>query len=102
MSSIREDYLPAKLPFQDLAWLSHLANWGKSPLVVLTRHWKQCILSALQTLRISLSTGPTELLLALEAMVYKGSFIISQFYFLGNATRPSLLLCLCVCCWGGG
>ncbi|KAF3336778.1 hypothetical protein FCM35_KLT19364 [Carex littledalei] len=66
LSSTREDCLPDKLPFPDLAWLSHLANWGKSSLVVLTRHWKQCIHSVLQTLRGSLSTGPTQLLFTLE------------------------------------
>ncbi|XP_078150888.1 P-loop containing nucleoside triphosphate hydrolases superfamily protein isoform X4 [Carex rostrata] len=91
LSSTREDYLRENFLFPELAWLSHLANWGKSSLVVLTRHWKQCILSVLQILRGSLSTGPTQLLLALEAMVYKDKIDMEKFLEKASACEGSAL-----------
>ncbi|KAF8694890.1 hypothetical protein HU200_037991 [Digitaria exilis] len=37
----------------DIAWFLHLIHWGKSPLLVITRHWKQCMLSLLKGLKAS-------------------------------------------------
>nr|CAB3457460.1 unnamed protein product [Digitaria exilis] len=39
----------------DIAWFLHLIHWGKSPLLVITRHWKQCMLSLLKGLKGSYS-----------------------------------------------
>ncbi|XP_058113518.1 uncharacterized protein LOC131256610 isoform X2 [Magnolia sinica] len=35
----------------DFKWLRDLMDWGKSSLVVLSRHWKQCVLSLLSLLK---------------------------------------------------
>ncbi|KAJ1700232.1 hypothetical protein LUZ63_000011 [Rhynchospora breviuscula] len=89
LSSTREEFAPVNLPFQDLAWLSYLANWGKSSLIVLTRHWKQCIISVLQILIGSLTTGPTQLFLDLEAMVSKDKIDIEKFLEKVSACKTS-------------
>ncbi|KAL6846836.1 hypothetical protein ACP4OV_024284 [Aristida adscensionis] len=39
----------------DVGWLFHLVQWGKSSLTVITRHWKQCMLSLLKELKSSYS-----------------------------------------------
>ncbi|CAN6182813.1 unnamed protein product [Urochloa humidicola] len=39
----------------DMAWFLHLSHWGKSSLLVITRHWKQCMLSLLNELKGSYS-----------------------------------------------
>ncbi|TVU10094.1 hypothetical protein EJB05_43602 [Eragrostis curvula] len=38
----------------DISWLFHLVHWGKSSLVI-TRHWKQCMLSLVKELKSSYS-----------------------------------------------
>ena len=38
----------------DITWLFHLINWGKSSLLVIIRHWKQCMLSLIKILKGSL------------------------------------------------
>uniref|UniRef100_A0A0E0M2X1 Uncharacterized protein n=1 Tax=Oryza punctata TaxID=4537 RepID=A0A0E0M2X1_ORYPU len=38
----------------DITWLFHLINWGKSSLLVIIRHWKQCMLSLIKILKCSL------------------------------------------------
>ncbi|XP_014758454.1 uncharacterized protein LOC100835663 isoform X3 [Brachypodium distachyon] len=35
----------------DITWLFHLINWGKSSLLVISRHWKQCMLSLFKLLK---------------------------------------------------
>ncbi|VAI34004.1 unnamed protein product [Triticum turgidum subsp. durum] len=35
----------------DMTWLFHLINWGKSSLLVISRHWKQCMLSLFKILK---------------------------------------------------
>ncbi|XP_020107342.1 uncharacterized protein LOC109723385 isoform X2 [Ananas comosus] len=35
----------------DLKWLSDLVDWGRSSLIVITRHWKQCMFALLETLK---------------------------------------------------
>ncbi|XP_077238567.1 P-loop containing nucleoside triphosphate hydrolases superfamily protein isoform X2 [Tasmannia lanceolata] len=35
----------------DLKWLHDLMDWGKSSLVVISRHWKQCVISLLKLLK---------------------------------------------------
>ncbi|KAG8049768.1 hypothetical protein GUJ93_ZPchr0009g1168 [Zizania palustris] len=42
------------LDLNDITWLSHLINWGKSSLLVIIRHWKQCMLSLIKILKHSL------------------------------------------------
>uniref|UniRef100_A0ACD5XU29 Uncharacterized protein n=1 Tax=Avena sativa TaxID=4498 RepID=A0ACD5XU29_AVESA len=37
----------------DITWLVHLINWGKSSLLVISRHWKQCMLSLFKILKDS-------------------------------------------------
>ncbi|CAL5082162.1 unnamed protein product [Urochloa decumbens] len=39
----------------DMTWFLHLSHWGKSSLLVVTRHWKQCMLSLLKELKGSYS-----------------------------------------------
>ncbi|XP_072147579.1 uncharacterized protein [Setaria viridis] len=39
----------------DIAWFLHLIHWGKSSLLVIIRHWKQCVLSLLKELKGSYS-----------------------------------------------
>ncbi|XP_040383283.1 uncharacterized protein LOC102709595 [Oryza brachyantha] len=38
----------------DITWLFHFINWGKSSLPVIIRHWKQCMLSIIRILKGSL------------------------------------------------
>ncbi|KAF0923218.1 hypothetical protein E2562_003428 [Oryza meyeriana var. granulata] len=38
----------------DITWIFHLINWGKSSLLVIIRHWKQCMLSIIKILKGSL------------------------------------------------
>ncbi|ONM56013.1 P-loop containing nucleoside triphosphate hydrolase superfamily protein [Zea mays] len=37
----------------DISWFIHLVHWGKSSLLVIIRHWKQCMLSLLKELKCS-------------------------------------------------
>lgn len=40
----------------DISWFVHLVYWGKSSLLVIIRHWKQCMLSLLKELKCSHSS----------------------------------------------
>ncbi|KAJ1290242.1 hypothetical protein BS78_02G228000 [Paspalum vaginatum] len=62
-STCRSQYCSMMTVFQDpmdIAWLFHLIHWGKSSLLVVTRHWRQCMLSLLKELKGSYSGGTIE------------------------------------------
>ncbi|KAM0943249.1 putative DNA helicase [Dioscorea sansibarensis] len=57
----------------DYKWLSDLVDWGKSSLIVVSRHWKQCISSLLTFLRDTGSGNPPYQIGAIEAIMSQDS-----------------------------
>ncbi|CAL9102821.1 unnamed protein product [Musa textilis] len=53
----------------DLKWFLHLVEWGRSSLIVVSRHWKQCILSLVNYLKSSHTIKTSCDLGAFEAIV---------------------------------
>lgn len=56
----------------DLKWFLRLVEWGRSSLIVVSRHWKQCILSLVNYLKSSHTIKTSCNLGAIEAIVSHG------------------------------
>eukprot|EP00268_Persea_americana_P014218 TRINITY_DN162_c1_g1_i4.p1 TRINITY_DN162_c1_g1~~TRINITY_DN162_c1_g1_i4.p1 ORF type:complete len:139 (+),score=23.05 TRINITY_DN162_c1_g1_i4:188-604(+) len=55
--------------FYDFKWLNDLMDWGKSSLVVLRRHWKQCFLSLLNILQVSCHVNSARIIMDIETLI---------------------------------
>ena len=58
--------------FYDFKWLNDLVDWGKSSLVVLSRHWKQCFLSLLNILQVSCHVNSARIIMDIETLISDG------------------------------
>ena len=58
--------------FYDFKWLNDLMDWGKSSLVVLRRHWKQCFLSLLNILQVSCHVNSARIIMDIETLISCG------------------------------
>lgn len=56
----------------DIRWLSDLVDWGRSSLLVISRHWKQCMLALLNVLRSSHGGTAPCTTDAIEAIISQG------------------------------
>ncbi|KAJ3676832.1 hypothetical protein LUZ60_002556 [Juncus effusus] len=65
----------------ELNWLYYLANWGKSTLIVVFRHWKHCIVSVLEFMREFKIGGNLDgnNIRALQAMISKDPINMDKF-----------------------
>ncbi|XP_073000501.1 uncharacterized protein [Typha latifolia] len=61
----------------NLTWLSVLVEWGKSSLIVITRHWRQCMLALLEVLKGSHS-GIIPFIGATEAIISHDTISIDE------------------------
>ncbi|KAH0465398.1 hypothetical protein IEQ34_005501 [Dendrobium chrysotoxum] len=53
----------------DFKWLSDLVDWGRSHLVVVIRHWKQCMQSLLNILKNSYSDSTASMISSIEKLI---------------------------------
>lgn len=62
----------------DLKWFSDLVDWGRSSLIVITRHWKQCMLALLETLKGSTIGTVRHSIDSIKAIISNGcGFLLS-------------------------
>lgn len=56
----------------DFKWLSDLVDWGRSHLVVVIRHWKQCMQSLLNIFKDSYSDLTASIISTIEKVLSTG------------------------------
>jgi len=56
----------------DFQWLSDLADWGGSHLVVVIRHWKQCMQLLLNIFKVSFSDSTSSMICTIEKVISAG------------------------------
>lgn len=76
----------------DFKWLPDLADWGRSSLVVVIRHWKKSILSLLTLIKGSCHMSMACTFDAIETIVTSGLFLF-YFYLYYHFFVPSLRHC---------
>lgn len=67
--------------FLDFKWLHDLVDWGKSSLVVLSRHWKQCVLSLLNILKVSCHVNSARIIMDIETLISCGEVFLLFFFY---------------------
>ncbi|MQL85608.1 hypothetical protein Taro_018140 [Colocasia esculenta] len=72
-------------------WLSDLADWGKSSLIVIIRRWKQSILSLLTLIKDSSQVNLEYALHAIEPMMYYDTVAVDELK--EKLSQLSLMLC---------
>lgn len=62
----------------DIRWLSDLVDWGRSSLVVISRHWKQCMFALLNSIKGSHGGTAACTINAIEAMIPQDAVAVDE------------------------
>ncbi|KAG1331997.1 hypothetical protein COCNU_02G019650 [Cocos nucifera] len=62
----------------DIRWLSDLVDWGRSSLLVISRHWKQCMFALLNVLRCSHGGTTPCTIDAIEAIISQDPVAVDE------------------------
>ncbi|KAI0518870.1 hypothetical protein KFK09_006307 [Dendrobium nobile] len=62
----------------DFKWLSDLVDWGRSHLVVIIRHWKQCMQSLLNILKDSYNDSTASMISSIEKLMSADTIMVDN------------------------
>ncbi|KAK8967609.1 putative helicase MAGATAMA 3 [Platanthera guangdongensis] len=69
LSKSSEHMVHGDYNLSDFTWLSDLVDWGRSHLVVVVRHWKQCMLSLLNIFKDSYGDSRSSMTSTIEKII---------------------------------